>query len=222
MITRVGMAPRLPGATAEQFQAHWRSAHAEAAGGIPGLRGYVQNHAVLVGGAPLLPYPGFDACSELSFDDVAAMDAGFASEHYRTTVRDDEARFIVKERFSWAVTRPEVVLDRGEPADRVKVLTLWRAHPARGVAALLASAQGWAAAMAEDPRVLRHERLVVLPEAHEGRDPAACDLIDVLHVDGVDAAAALLAGTAAAEAAWRMGGAAFGAAHLVARPRVVV
>jgi uncharacterized protein (TIGR02118 family) len=215
------MAPRLPGATPEEFARHWRTAHAEAAGGIPGLRGYVQNHAVLVRGAPLLPYPGFDACSELSFDDVPSMDAGFASEHYQTTVRDDEGRFVDKSRFSWALTRPEVVLDRGRPAEHVKILTFWRAHPAR-TEALPAAADGWAEAVAQDPAVLRHERLVVAVDEHAGRDPAACELIDVLHVDGVDAALAFLAGAAAALAAWRMAGAAFGAAHLVARPRVVV
>ncbi|MGH2882625.1 MAG: EthD domain-containing protein, partial [Solirubrobacteraceae bacterium] len=67
------MAPRAEGLTFEAAQEHWRTAHGDVASGIPGLRGYVQNHAVLRDGLPLLPYPGFDACSELEFADFDAM-----------------------------------------------------------------------------------------------------------------------------------------------------
>ena len=41
MITRIGMAPRLRSATIGQFQDHWRTSHADAAGQIPGVRRYV-------------------------------------------------------------------------------------------------------------------------------------------------------------------------------------
>jgi uncharacterized protein (TIGR02118 family) len=94
MLVRVGMAPRAAGLTVEQCQAHWRGAHADAARALPGLRRYVQNHAVLRGGRPLLPHPGFDVCAETEFDDLAAMDAAFASEQYRGAVVADEARLI--------------------------------------------------------------------------------------------------------------------------------
>ena len=70
MIIRFGMAPRLPGSSFEAFQKHWMTSHADAAGAIPGLLAYTQNHSVLVEGKPLLPYPGFDACSELLFESV--------------------------------------------------------------------------------------------------------------------------------------------------------
>ena len=71
-LVRVGMAPRAAGLTPAECQTHWRTAHADAARSLPGLRGYVQNHAVLRDGEPLLPYPGFDVCAETEFDDLAA------------------------------------------------------------------------------------------------------------------------------------------------------
>jgi hypothetical protein len=74
------MAPRVAGLTFEAAQEHWRTGHGDLASGIPGLQGYVQNHAVLRNGAPLLPYAGFDACSELEFADFDAMWAGFAAD----------------------------------------------------------------------------------------------------------------------------------------------
>ncbi len=217
---RLGMAPRLPGMSPEAFQQHWRTAHADAAGAIPGVRSYVQNHAVLVDGRPLLPYPGFDACSEISFASLEEHDEGFASEHFQTAVRADEALFVDKSRFSWALTEPELVLDRAEPADPVKLLVLWRAHPTRGQDGLLEAAGRWADVVAADAGVARHERLLVRHDWHEGRDPATCDLVDVVWFDGLDAARAHLDGPAH-DAALEMAGAAFGAAHHLARPRTV-
>src|SRR5579884_1157512 len=108
-ITRVGMAPRADGLTVEAAQEHWRTAHGDVASGIPGLRSYVQNHAILRDGLPLLPYPGFDACSELQFDSFDAMRAGFASKHYQSAVRADESNLIDKTRFMMALTRRRVI-----------------------------------------------------------------------------------------------------------------
>ncbi len=108
MITRFGMAPRRADMSIDQFQRHWRTSHADAAGQIPGLRRYTQNHSLLEYGRYLLGYPGFDACSELDFDSVEAMDQGFASETYQTLVRDDEDDFIDKSRFSIVVATPTV------------------------------------------------------------------------------------------------------------------
>ena len=118
MITRVGMAPRAAHLTREQFQAHWRDAHADAAAQLPGLRGYVQNHAVL----PLvLPAPPFDACSEIDFDDLDAMEAAFASELYRGAVTADERKFIDRTGFLLMLTERHV-LDDAEPGP-YKLLT---------------------------------------------------------------------------------------------------
>ena len=77
MITRLGAAARRSDLTIQQFQDHWKTQHGETAGSIPNLERYVQHHAVLVDGRTMLPYPGFDACSELDFASVEAMDDGF-------------------------------------------------------------------------------------------------------------------------------------------------
>ncbi len=221
MITRWGMAPRDPAATPASFQAHWRTEHADAAGSIPGVRRYTQHHGVLVDGRPPLPYPGFDACSELDFDDLEAHDAGFASDHYQGAVRADEDRFVDKSRASWVLGTREELLDRGRPSDPVTLLSLWRAHPERGVDALVERAHRWAEVVAADDRVLGHARLTPRHDWHTARRPAACDLVDVLTFASVADALAHLA-EPAHEAAMALAGAVFGSAHHLARPIDVV
>lgn len=197
-IVRVGMAPRAAGTTHEAFAAHWRTGHADAAGQLPGLRGYVQNHAILRDGRPLLPYPGFDACSELSFDDLAAMDAAFASEVFRTTVQDDERGFVDKTRFTGLIARRRVLVEGPAREDDVKLLTLWRPAPGRSAAQLSAALADAAAARgAQRAGLRRREQLVEVDGAHAGRWPAACHVIDVEVFDTVEAALAGLDGAAA-------------------------
>lgn len=215
------MAPRRAGTSPSAFQAHWRTSHAEAAAAIPGLLHYVQNHAVLVEGRPLLPYPGFDACSEIDFADLAAHDAGFASDRYQGEVRADEDQFVDASRFSWCLGERRCVMERAEPADPVKLLVLWRAHPVHGLAAMAAAADDWADVVARDGTVARHQRLEVRHDWHADRDPPAWDVVDLLWFDGLDAARAHLRDTAH-DAALTMAGMASGTAHHLARPRSVV
>ena len=144
MIVRVGLAPRARGLDLVGFQDHWRSQHAGLALRIPGLLAYVQNHAVLVDGRPMLPWPGFDACAETSFDSLDAMDAGFASKEYQDDVRVDEDVLIDKAAFVFALCElhelapaPQGARRGGEgpvPADTspAKLLTMFRAHPSSG------------------------------------------------------------------------------------------
>jgi uncharacterized protein (TIGR02118 family) len=127
VITRVGMAPRAAGLTRKAFQEHWRSRHAGEAARLPGLRGYIQNHAVLDrDGEPLLrPVPPFDACSEIDFDDIPAMEAAFASELYRGAVAQDEREFIDRTGFLLLLTE-RIVLNDVAPAP-YKLLTFGEA-----------------------------------------------------------------------------------------------
>lgn len=101
MITRFGLAPRREGLTVEEFQRHWRERHGPIIGALPGLRRYWQNHA-LPGG---LPWPGFDACSEMDADDVAAFDAVFGHPHYLDAGRADEGRFVDRSHGGAVLTR---------------------------------------------------------------------------------------------------------------------
>jgi len=162
VIVRIGMAPRAAGLDHEGFAEHWSSEHGDLAAQIPGLRSYVQNHAILRGGLPLLPDPGFDACSELEFDSIEAMDSGFASEHYRNTVVADEHSLIDKSRFMLLLAERDVAVDGAPPEDAVKLLTFLPAG---------APTPGSEGAM-------RHERLVELLDAHDGRPRAPFAVVD--------------------------------------------
>lgn len=222
MITRVGMAPRAAGLTYVALQEHWRSGHADVAGQIPGLRGYVQNHAVLVDGRPLFPYPGVDACSELEFDDLAAMDAGFASEHYRRAVVADEQALIDKSRFAMILTERRV-LTPGEPGpDAVKLLTFMPVDPRSMFAALDEMLAGPYREIVADAQPLRHEQLLEIPGAHEGRIPALCAAVDVLWFESVDDALGFVRGDVGHRAGYALAGTTFGLERLLSRPIRVV
>jgi uncharacterized protein (TIGR02118 family) len=97
------MAARAAHLSYADFQAHWAGPHGDATLALPGLRAYVQLPAVLENGAPVLSEWGYDAISMLDFDSVAAMDAAFDSDGYRTVVKADEAKFIDKSIFQYGV-----------------------------------------------------------------------------------------------------------------------
>ncbi len=218
MITRVGMAPRRADLTPAESLAHWRTAHADAAARIPGLRRYVQLHPVLVDGAFPLPYPGFDAGSLLDFDDVDAMRAGFASPVYQSLVRADEGDFIDRSGFHLVLTRREVRRRLDEP---VVLATFWRRHPAAGPADLANGLEELLApAVAAEGR--GHERLVPLGFDDGGRLRDACEAIDLVgFADADEALDWTLRGTGAMLDR-DLAGCVFGAARLVSRPHRVV
>lgn len=222
MITRLGMAPRAAGLGYEAFQAHWRSEHASLAGALPGLRSYVQNHAVLEGGRPLLPYPGFDACSEIEFDNLEAMDDAFASEHYRGAVTADEHELIDKSRFAFLLSERRVLQDGQVEGGAVKVLTFLPVDPRstrEKLAELLAGRYRLTVAEAEP---LRHQQLLEIPGAHEGRLPPLFAAVDILWFPSVERALELVHGDIGHRAGYVLAGTAFGLERLVARPVRVV
>jgi EthD domain len=94
VITRFGLAPRLNGLDIEDFQIHWRGVHGPLVAKLRGLRRNWQCHAVLQEGKPLLAWAGFDACSEMDFDDVSGMLAAFSAEHYPRDLKSDSAYLV--------------------------------------------------------------------------------------------------------------------------------
>ena len=217
-VTRVGMAPRAAGLTFEAAQEHWRTEHGDLASGIPGLRGYVQNHAVLSDGVPLLPYAGFDACSELEFADFDAMRAGFSSEHYQTAVRADERALIDKSRFMMALTRRQVLADGDPPDGAVKLMSFLRSHPNSTPRALVEALEGPYAEAVADARPIRHELLVTQADEHEPTLPPCCDAIDILWFRSPDEAHGAVTGALSERPGWLLAGHAFGAERLIAQP----
>lgn len=206
MITRVGMAPRAAGMTYEQFAHHWAREHAAVAGTLPGLRSYVQNHAILCDGRPLLPYPGFDACAQMTFDDLAAMDAAFASAPPDGELRRDERRLLDSSRRMFALMTPRVLLDTDQPEGSVKLMTFLRSAPGADAGALETTLDEIATHIGDaQGEILRHERLTFDSEAHRNRAPAPCEAIDVVFTANVDAALRLLGSPEAVDAAWHLG-----------------
>jgi uncharacterized protein (TIGR02118 family) len=222
MITRVGTAPRAAGLTYEGFQEHWRSEHAGLAGEIPGLRSYVQNHAVLDEGRPLLPYPGFDACSELEFDDLASMDEGFASEHYRQAVTADEHALIDKSRFAMLLAERRVLHPGDVGPASFKLLTFLSVHPRSTRGELDGALAGPYREIVADAAPIRHEQLLEIPGAHDGRIPALCAAVDILWFGSVDDALGLVRGEVGHRAGSALAGTASGIERVLARQIRVV
>lgn len=69
------------GLTRDEFRKYWRDVHGEIGARMPGVRKYVQNHAV-ADGAP------FDGIAEMWFDSPADMQAAFSSEAAQEAARD--------------------------------------------------------------------------------------------------------------------------------------
>lgn len=218
MITRFGMAPRRTDMTIEEFRHHWRTSHADAAGQIPGTLRYTQNHSLVEDGRYLLGYPGFDACSELDFVSVDAMNQGFRSETYQTLVRDDEDDFVDKTRFSLVVTNPTVVNDAAPGA--VKLIRLFRTHPSRTNDELVGTLRS---VVADALRPLGGRYAVYEPvdETHDG-PPASFDAIATLWVGDRAAVDTTLASAEWAAADLALSGIASGSVMLAAETIEVV
>jgi uncharacterized protein (TIGR02118 family) len=130
MITRIGMVPRRAGLTLEQFQAHWRDVHGPLVARMRGLRRNWQNHALIENGEPLLPWTGFDACSEIDFDDVAAMLAAFSDEHYPHGLKADSTYLADMSKAAPMVSE-RVHVDGKIDLNDVRLLTFMRRAPQR-------------------------------------------------------------------------------------------
>ncbi len=222
MIVRVGCAPREASLSFEAFQAHWASEHGALAGTLAGLRSYVQNHAVLTVGRPLLPYAGFDACSELVFDSLEAMDEAFESDHYRQTVTADERVLIDKTRFGMLLAERRVLVDGTPDEGAFKLLTFLVADPNHGPAVLAGELAGPYREAVREARPLRHEQLVVIPGAHDGRLAPFAHAVDILWFPSTAAALDFVGGEAGFAAGYALAGRAAGCQRLLARELRIV
>ena len=141
MITRIGFAPRRPGLTLEQAQAHWGARHAEVMRPMPNLLRYWQNPVIVRDGQPLLPWVGFDCCSEFDFEDIVAHDQGFTSPEYLGPVREDELNLVDKAGGGGGGMMTRKLVEEGEPDHLtcVRLHTFMRLGPTRTAAELSAA-----------------------------------------------------------------------------------
>jgi uncharacterized protein (TIGR02118 family) len=218
MIVRFSGAPRAAGSSCAEFQAHWRGEHGGLAGQIDGVQGYVQNHAILREGRPLLPWPGFDALAEIEFASLEAMDRGFGSEFYREAVMADERAMVDKTRFSLLLAARRVLVD-GEPADDgVKLLSFFPLAAGADRDELAEALAGPYRDALDGVPLVRHEQLLELPGAHAGREPPFCAAADLLWFGNAGAALAFVNSAAGDRARYVLAGLVAGVERLIARP----
>lgn len=90
MVKAIYLIRRKPEMSREDFHRYWREVHGAIAARIPGLRRYVQCHAIPRDHGDA---DGFDGAAEAWFDDMDAVRRAVASPEY-AAARADEARFI--------------------------------------------------------------------------------------------------------------------------------
>ena len=110
MIKLISLIYKKPRLSDEEFYKYWKEKHEPlAAGIIPGLRRYVQNHPIKI--------PGFeyevDGIAELWFDD---LDAYRSSRTWRQSdeaklLLDDEDKFMDRDRVTRYVVEEQVIID---------------------------------------------------------------------------------------------------------------
>jgi uncharacterized protein (TIGR02118 family) len=94
MVKAIFIVARRPGLSLAEFSEHWASAHAARVADLPGLRRYVQTHALpasymLTG----IIAPTHDGFSELWFDDYAAWKRALASPEWAAVVESGDTLF---------------------------------------------------------------------------------------------------------------------------------
>ena len=93
MVKAIFIASKLPGLTLAEFFEHWHDVHGPLAARLPGLRRYVQNHAI----QEAYSFRGMthDGWSELWFDNLEALYAAVASPEWGA-LREDGAQLFAQ------------------------------------------------------------------------------------------------------------------------------
>lgn len=185
MIKAVGFFKRKPALSVEEFQDHWRVRHAEVFVRLPGLRRYVQSHALLSGYGRREPI--YDGVAELWFDEPESFRAATRSKEYEAVVAD-RARFMDLETFGLVLTEEHLVKEGPLPPDGVKNIEFVRRRPNmqvpefqdhwRNIHGPLASAI---------PVIRRYVQSHAWPEEYSGGKRPVWDGFALTWFDGTDA-----------------------------------
>jgi uncharacterized protein (TIGR02118 family) len=105
MVKAIFTACRKPGLALDEFQQHWFEVHGQLGARVPGLRRYVQNHAVREAyGVRAMTHDGF---SELWFDDPESLKRARESPEWAELSRDGQTLFAYP--MSVVVAREKVI-----------------------------------------------------------------------------------------------------------------
>jgi uncharacterized protein (TIGR02118 family) len=91
MVKAIFIASKIPGITLQEFFDHWLNVHGPLGAKLPGLRRYVQNHAVLE--AYAFRGQTHDGWSELWFDDLESLQRAHASPQWQALRQDGATLF---------------------------------------------------------------------------------------------------------------------------------
>lgn len=169
MITRLWLGTRRDGLDLARFSAHWHDVHGAYGLAIPGLRAYVQNH-LLADPSPL-DHPWFDGCSELDFDDVAAMVDAFASPEL-AAADEDERAFADPARFGVVVTERRHLVGDPTVDTPARLLLFVAGLPAAERDRACDASASLVTERAAEAQVVRAELLVAVDDAPQ---PQAAD-----------------------------------------------
>lgn len=128
MLKLVSVINRRDGMPVPEFQAYWRTTHADLVLRLPGLRRYVQSHTLVSGYRKQAP--AADGIAELWFDDTAALRA-LENTPELAAVNADEAAFIAADGHQRLFVEEHVIKDGVAPAAGVKSIEL--VHRKRGM-----------------------------------------------------------------------------------------
>lgn len=168
MLKQVTIIKKRPDLSADAFEEHWRTRHAEVVCELPGLRRYVQNHMAAAGSR-------VDGIAEVWFDDIDAMRANVGHPALEA-IRADERNFIDVDTMDSIIVEPATIID-GE-ATGAKLIVLVKRNPAiepeRFHRAWRDEVGGAMAALAEEPHApTRYEQDHTRAGAYrQGREPA--------------------------------------------------
>lgn len=130
MVKVITFLKRKPGMPVAEFQSYWRTRHPEVVTRLPGVRRYVQSHALL----PLYgkDEPVYDGIAEVWADDTGALRAMTRSPEH-AGVQADEARFIDRTSMGVIITEDHVIKDGPVPPDAVKSVAFLTRKPGLSV-----------------------------------------------------------------------------------------
>jgi uncharacterized protein (TIGR02118 family) len=92
LVKRISFLKCKPGMAREEFFRYWREVHGTLALKLPGIRRYVQCHALP--SAYAKGDPPFDGAAQIWFEDLSTMQRATESKEYQEEVRPDGAKFI--------------------------------------------------------------------------------------------------------------------------------
>jgi uncharacterized protein (TIGR02118 family) len=93
MVKALFMVSRRPGLTVQEFQDRWAGEHGRLVSKLPGLRRYVQNHAVLEAYGLASRPMTHDGWSELWFDDLPSFQAAATTPEWQAAVEHGQRLF---------------------------------------------------------------------------------------------------------------------------------